>query len=117
MRSLSRGLANVLAVVPLLVMGGNLSSVEGAETFTNPTNYLRLFAQTNGGGDAEQVYSRDEAVALARRFDVVVGLRWTFADHVEAMHAANPRLRVLAYMNGAMSRPVDRATMPEAWFL
>jgi len=44
-------------------------------------------------------YTQAEAVSIAQRFDVVVGLANTFKDHVAAMKAANPKLRVLAYLN------------------
>ncbi len=92
-------------------------SVSAATSFSSPRNYLRLFGETNGGGDREQIYNRTQAVAMARRYDTIVALRWTFEDHVRAMKAANPRLRLIVYMNGAMSKPGDRASMPESWFL
>jgi hypothetical protein len=88
-----------------------------AAPFSGPRNYLRLFAETNGGPLSDQVYTRAQAVALARRFDMIVGLRWTFDDYVRDMKRANPRLRIIVYLHGATSRAGDRGSMPEAWFL
>ncbi|MBA3288454.1 MAG: hypothetical protein H0U21_10580 [Acidimicrobiia bacterium] len=82
-----------------------------------PVNHLRFFGETNGGNSTQQEYTEAQAVALARRYDVIVGLRWTFTSHLAAMKAANPDLTIFVYMNGAMSKPADRASMPEAWFM
>jgi hypothetical protein len=117
MRTPVRGFlaAACLFTVPAVIPSGKAEAA--LPPFPPPVNYLRFFAETNGGGTSQQVYTRTEAVALARRFDTLVGLINTFDDHAVAMRAANPRLRLLAYMNGAMSKPSDWPSLPEAWFL
>jgi len=117
MRTLIKSLV-VTATLAVTALPAAPSPVDAAPpALPAPTNYLRLLGETNGGGSTEQVYTRTEAVALARRFDMVAGLRWTFDEHIAAMKAANPRLRMIVYMNGAMSKPKDAATMPESWFM
>ncbi|MBA3286753.1 MAG: hypothetical protein H0U21_01835 [Acidimicrobiia bacterium] len=116
MHTFTRGLvaAACLLTAPAIA---DAPPVHAAASFAAPVNRLRFFGETNGGDSSHQVYSRTEAVALARRYDTIIGLRWTFAEHAAAMRAANPRLRLIAYMNGAMSKPGDRASMPESWFM
>ena len=119
-RVFSRGRVIVALVVLLfgsvLALAVGVQSPAGAVTQPDDT-YLRLATNTNGGGDSEQGYSRSEAVALAKRFDFAVGLRWTFEDHIGAMESANPQFRMLTYMNGAFARSKDAPSMPDAWFL
>ena len=62
------------------------------------------------------VYSRSEAVAVARRFDLVVAMPIAFAPHVAAMRATNPRLRILAYSNATLAVPGTVGGLPESAF-
>ena len=100
----------------MLALAVGVQSPAGAVTQPDDT-YLRLATNTNGGGDSEQVYSRTQAVTLAKRFDFAVGLRWTFEDHIGAMESANPQFRMLTYMNGTFAKPKDALSMPGSWFL
>ena len=59
-------------------------------------------------------YSRAEALAHAREFDVIVAISGSFREHVGAMRQANPRLRILAYQNGGYSS--TGRSYPEAWY-
>lgn len=52
--------------------------------------------------------TEDEAVAIARRFEVVVAPQATLGEHLVAMRAANPAVDVLVYRNGTASRPGQR---------
>jgi hypothetical protein len=73
------------------------------------------WAPENEAGDHS--VSRSEAVAEARRFDVIVALRWTYRAHVGAMKAANPDLVLLAYMNGTFAQRSQRRAYPAAWYM
>ncbi len=106
----------VTMLVATSVAFGGVSSPASAVSPAN-SGYLRMAAVTNGGGDAEQSYTTAQAVALAERFDLAVGLRWTFDSEIDAMRAANAGFRMFAYMNGAFSKPKDAGAMPDAWFL
>ncbi len=108
----------MLLAAPLAVLGvdpilGSPPAVPGE----SDVNFLRFGAVTNGGSSQDQVYSLDEAVALAQRYDFIVALRWTFDDYVDEMRAANENLTILAYMDGSFSKPKDAASMPDSWFL
>jgi len=118
LRTLSRGLVAAACLLGLPAIAFDLPPVQAAVSFVPaPVNHLRFFGETNGGDSTQQTYSEAEAVALAQRYDVIIGLRWTFTSHLAAMKAANPGLTIFVYMNGAMSKPADRASMPEAWFM
>jgi hypothetical protein len=60
--------------------------------------------------------TRAEAVDIAGRFGAIVALPGTFRDHVAAMKAANPRLILLAYMNGSFAQRDQGSAYPESWY-
>lgn len=55
-------------------------------------------------------YTQDDAVALAEKFDLVVGLPLAFDGFVPAMRAANPNVTLLAYTNAALTPPSIAST-------
>ncbi len=59
-------------------------------------------------------YSEAEAIAIAKQYNVIAAQPWTFADHVDAMYAANPDLQLLAYVNGPFES--WRGDYPESWY-
>jgi hypothetical protein len=61
-------------------------------------------------------YTRGQAVALARRVDLVAAMPVAFQHHVRAMRAANPQLRVLAYANATLADPSTVRGLPEQAF-
>jgi hypothetical protein len=61
--------------------------------------------------------SRARAVAQARHFDVIAALKGTYADHVAAMRAANPDLKLLVYLNGVMAQAGEGTAFPDSWYL
>jgi hypothetical protein len=61
-------------------------------------------------------YTEDEAVDLARRFDLIAGLPTTFRSHVGAMRQANPGLVLLVYTNGMLAPPHQLDRLPDTWF-
>jgi hypothetical protein len=61
-------------------------------------------------------YSRSEAVALARRFDVLTALPISFEKYVGAMRRVNPRLKLLAYTNATFANRAIAAAAPEDQF-
>lgn len=56
-------------------------------------------------------------MGIARRFDLIVALRTTFKGMVQDMKAANPRLRLIAYSNGAFALDTEGTKFPDAWYL
>jgi Ca2+-binding RTX toxin-like protein len=89
----------------------------GALSAPTPNQYLRRWASTNGGTVNDQVYTRDQAIDVARRFDLIVALRTTFPDYVADMKAANPNLQLITYSNGAFALAKEGTRFPDAWYL
>ena len=64
----------------------------------------------------DHAYTRAEALALARRFDLVSAMPYGLRDHSAAMRAANPDLTLLAYSNATLARQAPSAGLPETAF-
>ncbi len=116
MLTLRRRFSSAVLVLTVAAMASS-GLVQPTAAFTSPDSYLRLWASTNGGGPSEQEYTKAEAVEVARRYDTVVALRWTFRDYVSAMKSANARLTLLTYMNGAFAKDNEGSAFPDAWYL
>lgn len=62
--------------------------------------------------------TRDEAVAHAKRFGTISALHDTYRGHVASMRAANPKIRLLAYVMGTYAwKEQAPGTFPEPWYL
>ena len=80
------------------------------------SNAIVRWAATNGGGGSAQTVTASQAVTDARNYDLIVALQQTFVapncqpatpggpSCLAAMRAANPRLVVLAYLNGSYAQ-------------
>ncbi len=64
----------------------------------------------------DHAYTRAEALALARRFDLVSAMPYGLRDHSAAMRAANPDLTLLAYSNATLASAGTAAGLPETAF-
>lgn len=60
------------------------------------------------------VPSVDVAISIARRFNLIVVADGQFNAYETEMHAANPLLKTLVYLNGTYSKPSE--TYPESWY-
>ncbi|HET6625223.1 MAG TPA: putative glycoside hydrolase [Nocardioidaceae bacterium] len=61
-------------------------------------------------------YTRRQAVALARRFDVITAIPFAFERYVGAMRRANPSLKLLVYTNATFANREIAASAPEHQF-
>jgi Hypothetical glycosyl hydrolase family 15/Fibronectin type III domain len=61
-------------------------------------------------------YTTSQAVEQARRWDLIVAHDVTFSASIAQMHAANPRLAVLAYVKGMYALPTQENTYPASWY-
>ena len=61
--------------------------------------------------------TRAEALALAGRTDLIIAKAATYAGFVEPMRAVNPRLRLLAYLNGTMADDKFGSAFPASWYV
>ncbi|KAA3639752.1 MAG: hypothetical protein DWP92_04220 [Armatimonadetes bacterium] len=60
--------------------------------------------------------TRSRAVADARNFELLVAHEKTYEGHIAAMHAENPDLVVLTYVNAVYAEPGKWQSYPDAWF-
>jgi hypothetical protein len=81
-------------------------------------NVLKRWVATMSG---TQAVTQDQAVADAQNYDVIVANKRVFTPYLAAMHAANPDLKVVAYMNGAYAQknqgPGTTRGYPATWYL
>ena len=85
----------------------------GASTATGDDNALKVWAATMGG---RQKLKSDQALHAARTFDVIVGLPRTYDVYAADMRAANPDLKLIAYMNGAYAQSGQATRFPDDWY-
>jgi Hypothetical glycosyl hydrolase family 15 len=57
-----------------------------------------------------------QAVALAKNFDVIAAQANVFPKYVSAMKAANPNLRIIAYVNGMFDLTSGGTAYPSSWY-
>lgn len=110
-RLLTSALAVPLTVAGLLV-GLPTGDAGAAGDFVLNGQIHRRWVATQGASD--KTVTRDQALTIARRFEVVVAAARTFPAHLSAMRNANPRLAVLVYLNGAFTS--DTRSYPEAYY-
>ena len=106
----------VVAVVASTVLFPATVAVAWPNASTAEGGAIRVsWAPENEAGN--HTVSRTEAVAEAKRFDVIVALRSTYRSHVGAMKAANPDLVLLAYMNGTFAQRSQGKAYPARWYM
>jgi hypothetical protein len=84
-----------------------------ATSFPSTTTGMHLFAGLQGKAAATQA----QAVSAASMSDVVSALTVQIKKFGAAMHAANPNVKLFAYVNGELSQKKDCATFPASWYL
>lgn len=99
----------------LAVVAATLTATppSGAAAATPGGNALKRWAATMGG---PQQLTLDQALHAARTFDVVVGLPRTYDVYAADMQAANPDLKLIAYMNGAYAQSGQATDFPDEWY-
>jgi hypothetical protein len=85
-----------------------------AAGFADTTAGIHLWAPMFMTGG--RFHSTDEAVAAARRFDVIAALPHQLGEYLPAMRAANPGLRVYVYVNGSYLHESQLGDLP-SWVL
>ena len=114
-RRLTAGVAALIVAGSALVAQSGVDA--GATAAVDPAG-AKSWTSTEGGSDAEQVYSSSEATALAKRFDMILGLKTTFmaTGLTPTMKAANPNLKMIVYTNGTHAKPSEATGLAESWF-
>jgi hypothetical protein len=83
------------------------------------SNYLRVFTAQNIG-TSKNSFTEDEAKQVASNFDVIIATPGAFNGLVPAMRSANPRVRVIAYVNSAFvgkTQGPSSGAFPAAWYM
>ena len=84
---------------------GTTTTTAGSPPPPPSGNVLKRWAATNGGGSSAQTHTQQDAVNDARNYTWIVALQQTFTPtDLAAMRAANPSVKVLAYLNGAYAQ-------------
>ena len=110
------GLGLIAASVPgaLLGAGGSTAAAATSQAPVAPGGVALTW--TPAYMSSNQSYTKRQAVALARRFNLVAGMPVSFKRYAGAMRAANPRLTLLAYANATLASPEQVKGVPEREF-
>ncbi len=102
------GIRGISAIGAAAVPGGRGSSSGSAGTVLNRFGPLYMGSQSK--------YTPAQAVALAQEFSLIAQQSGDFAPYVAAMKAANPALKIVAYMNGAFDQSAAGNAYPISWY-
>lgn len=113
-RTTSRWLAGAVALCLPLALA-TVSSVGAVSAATGSTNVLKVWAPKymERGGTT----TRSEAVDEARHFDVIIAKPGEYDAYVADMRAANPALKLFAYVNGTFAKASQATAFPDAWYV
>ena len=104
----------VIVLVTVALMGIRHPSQSLVTAFPSLTdshgNWAPTFMQWPLGISPEQ------AVDMAKKFDVISATKRSFGKNVPLMKAANPDLKMLVYMNGAFTRSFEANMFPADWY-
>src|SRR4051794_12062369 len=81
----------------------------------NPTGKVTLTWTPTYMSD-DHSYTADQALAMAKRFDVIAGMPIAFGSYASQMRTANANLTLLAYSNGTILGTSKAAGIAESAF-
>jgi hypothetical protein len=61
-------------------------------------------------------YTQAQAVSIAQHFDIIAAHRGQFASDIAAMHAANPKVVILIYLNGTFLQSGQGTLYPDSYY-
>ncbi len=105
----------VAAVAVASVAAATMTPAAAAtSTTTAPSgSVLRFMAYTNEGAPPANLAA---AVTTAQTYDLVIAGPSSYTPYLAEMHAANPDLRVLVYVNGTFASRTQGSTYPADWY-
>lgn len=105
----------LLALVALATLSATPPAHAAAPPYTASGKLAQQFTPIHMVGKTTPTNA--EAVALAKRVDVILATRGSFEGQVPAMKQANPRLRLLDYVNAAFAQ-VNQGPpyYPSSWY-
>ena len=96
---------------------GYVAAAQGsasAATSASSTTVLQRFSPLYMGGGKH--YTQAQAIALAQHFTLLAEHTGTLTPFVGVMKAANPSLRIVAYINGAFDQSAGGTSYPATWY-
>lgn len=115
---LAMGWIVVIAALALgwSIIGPGTGTLANAKTSPFPTTgtVLPRFAPVYMG--TKWSMTQTEAVTIAQEFDVIAAQASVFPKYVAAMKAANPSLRIVAYINGTFDLSSTGTSYPASWY-
>ncbi len=81
---------------------------------TTSGSVLARFAPLYMGGQG--AYTSAQAIAVAQQFSVIAEHSGVLTPYLAAMKAANPALKIVAYMNGTFDQSAAGTTYPSTWY-
>lgn len=110
MRPQRLALTTLAAILCSAFVGMQPSGAAAATT----TNALQRFTPLYMGAGAAP--SAAQAVAIAKNYNIVAEHAGVLTPYLTAMKAANPSLKVIAYINGAFDQSTAGNTYPTSWY-
>jgi hypothetical protein len=83
-------------------------------TLPDPGTVLPRFSPVYMG--SKWSMTEAQAVTIAQEFDVIAAQASVFPKYVAAMKAANPDLRIVAYLNGTFDLKTGGTSYPTSWY-
>jgi hypothetical protein len=80
----------------------------------NPGTVLPRFSPVYMG--TKWSMTQAQAVTIAQEFDVIAAQASVFPKYITAMKAANPNLRIVAYINGTFDLKSGGTSYPTSWY-
>ena len=104
-----------LGALPAALAAAALPAAAAPAPAAVGSGVLRLWAPASVG--RVPGLDRAKALQIARDHDLVLAQGSVFAPYADAMRAANPRLRLIAYVNGSFAGSREGSRYPDAWYL
>jgi len=101
-----------LAAPGMTLTGAHVESSDNALPSTGTV--LPLFAPAYMG--KKWAMTQTEAVTIAKDFNLIAAQANIFAPYTAAMKAANPGLKIVAYLNGTFDQSAGGTKYPASWY-
>ena len=107
--------ARRLALIMLAaLLGAGFVGTQSISAGAATTNALQRFTPLYMGSGAKPTAA--QAVAIAKNYDIIAEHAGVLTPYLTAMKAANPSLKVIAYINGAFDQSTAGNAYPMSWY-
>jgi hypothetical protein len=106
--------ARMSAAAAALAAGSAEVSGSAQSATSSTVSVLQRFSPLYMGGSTR--YTAAQAIAIAQHFTILAEHSGVFTPFISVMKAANPSLRIVAYINGAFDQSSGGTTYPSTWY-